>query len=79
MKILILLLILVPFLGGLGILIKPIEDTHRRNAYVLSLCSVVSAAAIGMLLFCLLAKPETGFAFARIFGENFTLRCMWTD
>lgn len=73
MKILILLLILVPFLGGLGMLIKPIEDTHRRNVYVLSLCSVVSAAAIGMLLFCLLAKPETGFAFARIFGENFTL------
>ena len=44
MKILLLLLILVPFLGGLGMMIRPIEDTHRRNTYVLCLCSAVSAA-----------------------------------
>ena len=73
MKSLLLLLILAPFLGGLGMMIRPIEDTHRRNVYVMSLCSAVSAAAIGMLLFCLYAKPDTHFVFARIFGENFSL------
>ena len=73
MKILLLLLILVPFLGGLGMLIRPIEDTHRRNVYVLCLCSAVSAAAVAMLLICLIAKPDTHVVFARIFGENFSL------
>ncbi len=73
MKILMMLLILVPFLGGLGMMIRPIEDTHRRNVFVMSLCSAVSAGALALLLACLAAGPDTRFVFARIFGENFSL------
>ncbi|MER2235364.1 MAG: proton-conducting transporter membrane subunit [Candidatus Limivicinus sp.] len=78
MIVLLLFLILVPFLGGLGMLIRPIEDTHRRNVYVLCLCSAVSVMALVMLLICLFARPDTHFVLARIFGDNFSL-CLHVD
>ncbi len=73
MKILLLLLILIPFFGGLIMMIKPIENTHRRNVYVMCLCSAVSIAAIIMLLICQHTKQDTLFVFAYIFGEDFSL------
>ena len=73
MKIFLPILILVPFLGGLGLFLRPIEDTHRRNTYVLCLCSAVSAAALVMLFVCFPDVSEMDFVLARVFGENFTL------
>ena len=72
MKILLLVLILLPLLGGLGMMIRPIENTHRRNIFVLALCSAVSLLALGMLL-VLRQKPGTQVVLAGIFGSNFTL------
>ena len=73
MKILLLLLILVPFLGGLSMMVRPIEDTHRRNVYVMCLCSAVSVAAIAMLAVFLPTASATDTVFVRIFGENFSI------
>ncbi len=73
MKILLLILILVPFLGGLCMMVRPIEDTHRRNVYVMCLCSAVSIAAIAMLVIFLPTAAGTQIVFARIFGDNFSI------
>ena len=68
MKLLLLVLILAPLLGGLGLLIHPMEDTHRRNVYVLALCSAVSV----LTLLALLLGHGSAFTLARLFGENFS-------
>ena len=49
MHILISVLILLPLLGGLGLLIRPAEKTHSRNVYVLCLCSLTSLLALALL------------------------------
>ena len=73
MHILISVLILLPLLGGLGLLIRPAEKTHSRNVYVLCLCSLTSLLALALLVLWLLTGAETFFLIAPIFGENFSL------
>ena len=73
MRYLLLILILLPFLGGLGLFVFPIEDTHRRNTFVMCLCSLVSVLAIAMLIFCLRSGSGLRLVLAPIFGEDFSL------
>ena len=73
MKVLLLALILAPLAGGLGMFIRPIEDTHRRNVYVTVLCSLVSAGALVLLLLRLKSGVAQTFLLAEIFGEDFSL------
>ncbi len=72
MSLLLLVLILAPLLGGLGMLIRPIEDTHKRNTFVMILCSAVSVGALALLLGCLQGGGGR-FVLAEIFGEDFSL------
>ena len=73
MKYLLLILILLPFLGGLGLFVFPIEDTHRRNTFVMCLCSLVSVLALGMLGCVLRSGNNLRLVLAPIFGEDFSL------
>ena len=73
MHILISVLILLPLLGGLGLLIRPAGKNHSRNVYVLCLCSLTSLLALALLVLWLLTGAETFFLIAPIFGENFSL------
>lgn len=73
LKYLILFLILIPLVSGLVLMIRPIEDTHQRNVFVMSLCSAISAAAIGLLLYTLYARTDQTLVLAYIYGENFSL------
>ena len=73
MKYLLLILILLPFLGGLGLFVFPIEDTHRRNTFVMCLCSLVSVLALCMLVSILRSGAGLRIMLAPIFGEDFSL------
>ena len=73
MKWLLLALILIPLLGGLAMLPRPIEDTHKRNCYVMILCSAVSVIALGMLAGVAVTGHRPFVVLARIFGDNFSL------
>ncbi|MBR1457404.1 MAG: proton-conducting membrane transporter [Oscillospiraceae bacterium] len=73
MKLILLALILVPFIGGLLLFIRPIEDTHRRNVFVMALCSAVSAAALAVLAWCAVSGGAERIVFFAIFGEDFSL------
>lgn len=73
MKVLLLALILVPLLGGLALFIRPIEDTHRRNSFVMILCSLVSLGALALLLLRLRSGVPQVYMLAEIFGEDFSL------
>ena len=68
------LLILIPFLTGFLMLIRPAEDTHKRNTLVMTVCSLVSVAVLALLVsraMSLIPAAET--AVVPIFGENFAI------
>ncbi|MBQ1391556.1 MAG: hypothetical protein IIY82_07380, partial [Firmicutes bacterium] len=73
------LLILVPFLSGLILLIRPVENTHRRNTLVMTVCSLVSAGVLALLLSRVLASGGGGvsgvadISFLQILGADFSI------
>ena len=73
------LLILVPFLSGLILLIRPVENTHRRNTLVMTVCSLVSAGVLTLLLSRVLASGGGGVSgvadigFFQILGADFSI------
>ena len=73
MKSILLAQILIPFLGGLMMLIRPIADTHRRNTYVMVLCSLISVAALAALVYRFTGGSAARYMLFEIFGEDFSL------
>ena len=73
MKSILLALILIPFLGGLLMLIRPITDTHRRNTYVMVLCSLISVAALASLVYRFAGGTAARYVLFEIFGDDFSL------
>ena len=73
MKWILLVLILLPLLGGLVMFILPVENNHRRNSYVMVLCSIVSVCAIAVLIYTALNGASDDTMLTPIFGENFSL------
>ncbi len=77
MKSMILIVILAPIIGGFCLWIRPVRDTHRRNAFVMTLCMLVSVAALILLgTYAASGKLSSGgelLTALQIYGKDFTL------